>query len=305
MNDNVYDALNNKIWSDPNTAEELGYDTVDYPLQTLISSTKIDQEFKKYILEISKQKEKISVIDIGGGNGRKYHFLKKEIFKNIPFSYTVVDINSTCIKTGREYFKVNKNVKFIEKNIAEFKPSMKYDICIMDSTLCYLPQPYDIIKMIYDSCNSLLLLRTQMALPTHPAYYLNQEITGYGYQDNLTNEDNEKSLNFLRVTAEWAGKKGVTNLFPPALWGILFSHPRTKSLSYGIKPVGPDLHGSLEMTRKEYRPHWRDKFTKYLNLVIQEINTVLASPKSENFLEDHRSEYVGRFECEFFVEIHQ
>jgi putative methyltransferase (TIGR04325 family) len=305
----TYGEKNTKIWSNPATAEDLGYGEVKYPLQPLIHTSAVDQNFKKYIFNISakkKKKEKISIIDFGGGNGRKYYFLKKEIFKNIPFTYTVVDINPLCIKAGREHFKNNKDVKFIYKNVKEFEPSMYYDIGIMDSTLSYVAEPYVVLHRLYSMCYSLLLLRVPMALPTHPSYYLNKDMEGYNFRTALSAEDESLSHSYLLVESRWGEEQGASYVFSPGLYGLLYSHPKTKSLSYGVKKSGPEIQGVSTIPEKEAedKPSWRENFSIFLNTLVDNLDKN-NSKKPENYLQDHKSEYVGKFECEFFVERRQ
>tara|TARA_Y100001963_G_scaffold123478_1_gene173544 strand:+ start:97 stop:531 length:435 start_codon:yes stop_codon:yes gene_type:complete len=144
-----------------------------------------------------------------------------------------------------------------------------------------------------------------MALPTHPSYHLNHILHGYDFQSDLSEEDDYKSSAFLRVEAKWGGKEGYSYCFPPALYGMFYSHPKTKTLSYGIKKSGPEIQGHCITKEEEFRSNWRENFNTYLNILLKNIDKQLFGGKPKTYCQDHKSEHIGKFECEFFIERRQ
>jgi hypothetical protein len=302
--DNYCSESNIEIWSAPNTAKSLGYDKVEYPLAPLIKGSNTLLAIKDFIKKLSPEKE-ISILDIAGGNGRKYHYLKKVLFKDAPFNYTAIDMNPLCIQAGKNHFKNNTKVKFIQANIDDYKfGTNKYDICILDSALCYVSNPWQILIDVYKISNSLLLLRTDIAIPQT----LKLTKTGLEEKDfNFVSDENFYSV--LEKPAPWGGGNGASYIFPPELYGLLFDHPDTKELSchFEFNPIimqnelsFPPGHKRGLSWKKQFQLDYISNTRSFLQKCL-----FLNNEETSGFMKNHSSANFTSAQAEFFVEIRQ
>ena len=106
------------------------------------------------------KKEKINILDIGGGWGVGYAncletFNKKKL---LNLNYHIFDLKNVCV-LGEKYFKkklrFRSKLKYID-TINKIR-SVKYDIIFFGSSLQYLSNPFIELKKILRLNSSLLL----------------------------------------------------------------------------------------------------------------------------------------------------
>ena len=296
---------NKKIWSNEDTARSLGYDKVEHPMSPLIKGSQILSSLKDYIKEISPKKE-VSVLDIGGGNGRKYYYLKKHIFKDIEFNYTVIDINQLCIRTGSDHFKDNDKVKFIHGDItSHIFDSKMYDICIIDSVLCYVSSPWQLLLQVFEMSRWLLLLRTGVAIPQVYSF------TNEGIKEgdfNFISDENYYAM--VAKEASWGGESGASYVFPPEIYGLLFSHPKTRKLSSSFEFPPPIIEHTTHFTQGHkrdvsWKKHFSEFFISNIKKLLKDNLFLKKGPSTQEFLKNHSCTDFTACDAEFFVEIHQ
>lgn len=237
---------NTRIWKDPNTAKGLGYSEVKRRYLPIIKSDDISTNFKKCLRTDGK---KTRVLDIGGGNGRKYYDIA-DLFETEDFEYTVIDINPECLKTGRDHFKDKTNVSFIELdvNTNDWDKELKktsFDVCIFDSTLNYINYPKQTLDKVINFCDALLLTRVKSIVP-HVTETMGVNLWKWRQVS-------------LSQSAHWEGYDGHTWLFGVELYSYLLTHPQTTMFRNEVElAVDSYIHyvGNLPMDCYDDQP-WR------------------------------------------------
>ena len=106
--------------------------------------------FKKIKNEISKSfstTEKISVLDIGSGNGDLINYLDC-FFDN--FNYTGIEKSKELYQRSKKKFRNSKNIKFYNSSVLNHKK--KYDLVIAAGVFGY----FDTIEFLFKKLHSFL-----------------------------------------------------------------------------------------------------------------------------------------------------
>ena len=144
-----------KQWSLENVAIQHGYSDINPAKHHLI--------FKKWISD--NFTDKISLIDIGGGNGR----ILLDISDNIK-EYWCLDINKFCLNVAKNKFK-NDNYHFKLFDIDTDPLNIKVDVIYIDSVLSMLENPFNSIKKCLDCSEYLFINRLKFDTETQKNFY--------------------------------------------------------------------------------------------------------------------------------------
>ncbi len=122
----------------------------------------------------------IKILDLGCGNGRVVISLNKYYsgpFYNGKYFYLGTDINEEALIAGRENLTPNEGcyVKFInfdvdktpwDADIILDKGSalIKYDVCLIDSTLHMFYKPLDVLNEVSKYCDRIYITRNKLEL---------------------------------------------------------------------------------------------------------------------------------------------
>lgn len=117
-----------KQWALKSVVESLKYDNVTY--------SDCHDNFIKWVE--SNFKNKIDVVDIGGGNGRV--LIKLKPYVN---NYYSLDLNSENIKIGKQYFSDFENAHFIEFDIDNDNLDIDCNVVYIDSVLTMIVDPFN------------------------------------------------------------------------------------------------------------------------------------------------------------------
>lgn len=95
---------------------------------------KVYQKFLEPIVELSKEKKEISILDIGCGNGNIVHYLPSNV------KYIGYDFNADYINKARLRFANNSNIKFILLDINNSEPQFdnQFDVVTAIGVLHHL-----------------------------------------------------------------------------------------------------------------------------------------------------------------------
>lgn len=147
-----------KQWSLKSVFESHGYDQ--------ISEGNFHDIFARW-LKFQFNETKIKIIDIGGGNGR----VCLNILPNID-EYLCLDLNYENIKTGSEYFKENKNIKFELLDVDNEQIDYVCDVVYIDSVLTMLEEPFNVLIKLKKSCDFIFINRVEFKNKTEKLKYL-------------------------------------------------------------------------------------------------------------------------------------
>ena len=136
------------------------------------------------------KKDKINILDIGGGWGVGYSnciqaFNKKKL-NNL--NYHIYDLKNVCA-IGEKYFKkklkLKKNLKFYDN--LEHLGSTKYDIIFLGSSLQYFSEPFKILKKII-KLNSPLIIFIDTYLTNNKTFFTKQKYYDVGVPHSFLNK---------------------------------------------------------------------------------------------------------------------
>jgi predicted RNA methylase len=100
---------------------------------------------------------KIKVVDIGGGNGR----VCLSIDKNIN-EYWCLDINDENIKIGKEFFKTDKRINFLNFDIDKSELDIECNVVYIDSVLTMIEEPFDALSKFAKVSDFTFVNRTEL-----------------------------------------------------------------------------------------------------------------------------------------------
>jgi ubiquinone/menaquinone biosynthesis C-methylase UbiE len=122
----------------------------------LIKENEVHLNFKNWIIDYYGDM-KIKVVDIGGGNGRVCLSIDKSINE-----YWCLDINDDNIKTGKEFFKTDKRINFLNFDIDESELDIECDVVYIDSVLTMIEEPFDALSKFAKFSDFTFVNRTEL-----------------------------------------------------------------------------------------------------------------------------------------------
>lgn len=99
---------------------------------------------------------KVKIIDIGGGNGR----VCLNIEENIK-DYLCLDLNPENIKTGIDFFRDKKNIRFELFDTDSTEISQNCDVVYIDSVLTMLENPFLTLRKMKKICKYIFINRVE------------------------------------------------------------------------------------------------------------------------------------------------
>jgi len=158
------------------------------------------KQHTQYLINIisSIKKEKINILDVGGGWGVGYAncleaFNKRKIS---DLNYHIFDLKNVCV-LGEKYFKNKLKFKTKLKYINNLNKigSIKYDIVFFGSSLQYFSNPFIALKKIL-KINSSLLLFVDIYLTNTKTFFTFQKYYKSGVPHSFLNK--KKFLSILQ-----------------------------------------------------------------------------------------------------------
>jgi len=157
-----------KGWAEERVVKELGY--LNLNEQTRPHGLEKESHYSRHLNFLRwlnrTFSKKVKIIDIGGGSGTLLHTILS--YEKSPFkmgeleNYSCYDLNSYCIKNGKETFKDYQNVKFIEQDLDNDVIKEKVDVVYVDSTLTMFEKPYDVLYNLLNISDYVVLNRTPL-----------------------------------------------------------------------------------------------------------------------------------------------
>jgi SAM-dependent methyltransferase len=126
----------------------------------------------------------IKILDLGCGNGRVAISLNKYFDYSRRYFYLGTDINEEALIAGREKltpndgsyiklinFDVDKtpwdaNIILDRRNDSSSMNLLKYDVCLIDSTLHMFYKPLDVLNEVEKYCDRIYITRNKLELPS-------------------------------------------------------------------------------------------------------------------------------------------
>lgn len=105
------------------------------------------EPLKNALLDISSQKQRLTVIDFGGSLGSLY-FQYRRFLDGIDIAWNVVE-QEHFVMCGNEYIK--DSYLLFYNSLDEALNYGKPDLIILSSVICYLEKPYEWIRKIQDA----------------------------------------------------------------------------------------------------------------------------------------------------------
>lgn len=114
-------------------------------------TTMWNDDYMEFLVErVWKINKPVNVVDFGCGVG----FMGGMLLPLLPkgSTYTGIDINKTLLNEAENIFKQSPyKTTFIEKDLREYIPEIKYDIAVCQTVLQHIPNPKIILEKMKDS----------------------------------------------------------------------------------------------------------------------------------------------------------
>ncbi|MDJ1182181.1 methyltransferase, TIGR04325 family [Roseofilum casamattae] len=128
-----------------------------------------------YVLSlISRKKERISILDWGGGLG-EYYLISQSLFPELHIDYYCAEVSVLCA-AGRE---VQPEITFYDRD--EDWLSNKYDLVLCSSALQYAEDWQGLANNLIQSTGSYLYIARSPIIRNHPSFVVLQRPYQYGY----------------------------------------------------------------------------------------------------------------------------
>jgi len=186
---------NNFLFYHHNIYENKQKKIIDKVSKNILSKKLIEPFYKQHTqylinaISINK-KDKINILDIGGGWGVGYAncieaFNKKKL---LNLNYHIYDLKNVCA-IGEKFFKkrlrLKKNLKYYD-NLEQLE-STKYDIIFLGSSLQYFSDPFKILKKII-KLNSPLIIFIDTYLTDTKTFFTKQKYYDVGVPHSFINK---------------------------------------------------------------------------------------------------------------------
>jgi putative methyltransferase (TIGR04325 family) len=146
---------------------------------------------------IANEQGALSVLDVGGGLGISYAYLKAGLSDRVSLRYQVCEVKELCAE-GRKLFKGNREVSFSETiptaeneiDIVQFCSSLQYidDFRSVIATVCVLrPKYIYVLKIPVGSAETFATGQYNLPGSVTPVWFINfaelvQEFSRHGYK---------------------------------------------------------------------------------------------------------------------------
>jgi putative methyltransferase (TIGR04325 family) len=138
--------------------------SLNKPWETKKNQFLNEREFQllAIISMLAGKNKKLSIVDLGGGNGYMCHFLRVWL-PDTEISYTIIE--SEGIVNAYKAFEGESQINWR----TDF-PQPSFDIALTSCTLQYLDDPADSLKSLIQLANNLIILRFPKLVGPDPKY---------------------------------------------------------------------------------------------------------------------------------------
>lgn len=133
--------------------------------------------FAYVLAKAAHGKQKLSVLDWGGGLGH-YYLISKAILPEVEYDYTVHEVELMC-KQGKQ---LCSDVHFCDNDECLQR---RYDLVVLNGSLGYFPEWKATLNKVASAANDYLLLTRIFVVDREPTFVVRHRAQDHGYQNEM------------------------------------------------------------------------------------------------------------------------